>query len=109
MNYRTDILDLRTALEVLRNIPGQLIETEVEVNPDAELSGIYRYVGAGGTVMRPTHVNGPAMIFRKVKGHPDASVVIGLLASRERVGRMRDRILQWECVMRRIPIQGFLM
>ncbi len=30
----------------------------------AELAGVYRYVGAGGTVKRPTK-EGPAMIFRK--------------------------------------------
>ena len=47
MNHRTDILDLRTALNVLRETPGQLIETNVEVDPAAELSGVYRYVGAG--------------------------------------------------------------
>lgn len=88
MNHRTDILDLRTALEVLRGIPGQLVETDVPVDPEAELSGVYRYVGAGGTVMRPTQVDGPAMIFHSVKGHPDASVVIGLLASRARVGTL---------------------
>ena len=86
MNNRTDILDLRTALEVLKGEKGQLIETDEEVNPEAELSGVYRYVGAGGTVMRPTRVNGPAMIFHNILGHPNASVVIGLLASRERVG-----------------------
>lgn len=86
MNNRTDILDLRTSLEVLRKTNGQLVETDVEVNPEAELSGVYRHVGAGGTVKRPTKVNGPAMIFKNVKGHPGASVVIGLLASRERVG-----------------------
>lgn len=60
MNNRTDISDLRTALEVLRNTSGQLIETNVEVDPAAELSGVYRYVGVGGTVMRPTTVDGPA-------------------------------------------------
>ena len=86
MNNRTEILDLRTSLEVLRGIDGQIVETDVEVDPEAELSGVYRHVGAGGTVMRPTKVDGPAMIFKNVKGHPDASVVIGLLASRERVG-----------------------
>ena len=48
MNNRTDILDLRTALSVLRETPGQLVETNVEVDPAAELSGVYRYVGAGG-------------------------------------------------------------
>lgn len=69
MNHRTDILDLRTALVVLRQTPGQLVETDVEVDPEAELSGVYRYVGAGGTVMRPTKVDGPAMVFHNVKGH----------------------------------------
>ena len=44
MNHRTDILDLRTALVVLRQTPGQLVETDVEVDPEAELSGVYRYV-----------------------------------------------------------------
>lgn len=86
MNNRTDILSLRDALQVLKGVPGQLAETEVEVDPAAELSGVYRYVGAGGTVMRPTKVDGPAMVLHNVKGHPDASVAIGVLASRERVG-----------------------
>lgn len=80
--------DLRSALELLRSIPGQLVETSVEVDPAAELSGVYRYVGAGGTVKRPTKVDGPAMIFHNVKGHPDASVVIGVMASRERVAKL---------------------
>lgn len=88
MNYRTDILSLRDALEVLKEIPGQLVETDVEVNPAAELSGVYRYVGAGGTVKRPTKVDGPAMVFHNVKGHEDASVAIGVLASRERVATL---------------------
>lgn len=68
VNNRTEILDLRSALQVLKKIPEQLIETDVEVDPKAELSGVYRYLGAGGTVMRPTKVNGPAMIFHNVKG-----------------------------------------
>lgn len=38
MDHCTEILDLRTALEVLRAAPGQLIETNVEVDPAAELS-----------------------------------------------------------------------
>ena len=66
INTRTDILDLRTALEVLRSQPGQLIETTVEVDPAAELSGVYRYVGAGGTVKRPTTVDGPAMLLHNI-------------------------------------------
>lgn len=81
------INDLRSALEYLRTIPGQLVETNVEADPMAEISGIYRYVGARGTVKRPTQL-GPAMIFNNVKGHPDAKVAIGVLSSRERVGHL---------------------
>lgn len=88
MNCRTDIRSLRDALKVLRGTPGQLVETEVEVDPDAELSGVYRYIGAGGTVKRPTRIDGPAMVFHKIKGHSDASVAIGVLASRKRVAEL---------------------
>lgn len=83
----TKVTDLRSALELLKSVPGQLIETDERVDPHAELSGVYRHVGAGGTVQRPTRI-GPAMIFNKVKGHEDARVVIGVLASRKRVGLM---------------------
>ena len=76
------VRDLRSALALLERMPDQLIETDVEVDPMAELAGVYRYVGAGGTVKRPTK-EGPAMIFNHVKGHPDAKVAIGLLASRK--------------------------
>lgn len=81
--------DLRSALELLKGIDGQLIETDVEVDPMAELSGVYRHIGAGGTVSRPTK-EGPAMVFNNVKGHPGARVAIGLLASRRRVGYLLD-------------------
>lgn len=83
------VKDLRSALELLNDMEGQLVETDVEVDPMGELSGVYRYVGAGGTVQRPTQ-EGPAMIFNNIKGHPDARVVIGLLASRQRVGYLLD-------------------
>lgn len=82
------VRSLRDALELLRAQEGQLLETDVPVDPAAELSGVYRYIGAGGTVMRPTHVDGPAMLFHRVVGHPDASVCIGLLASRARVAML---------------------
>lgn len=80
-----EVIDLRSALELLESFPGQMVHTDVEVDPSAELAGVYRYVGAGGTVARPTKT-GPAMTFENVKGHPGAKVVIGLLASRKRVG-----------------------
>ena len=84
-----NINDLRSALELLQTIDEQYVETDVEVDPNAELSGVYRYVGAGGTVSRPTR-EGPAMVFNNVKGHPDARVAIGVLASRKRVGYLLD-------------------
>lgn len=86
---KNKVRDLRSALELLREMPGQLAETKVEVDPMAQLAGVYRHVGAGGTVMWPTK-EGPAMIFHNVKGHPGAQVAIGLLASRKRVAALLD-------------------
>ena len=85
MMLNNEVIDLRSALELLQSIDGQLVETNVEVDPMGELSGVYRHVGAGGTVMRPTQ-EVPAMIFNNIKGNPGARVAIGLLASRKRVG-----------------------
>jgi 4-hydroxy-3-polyprenylbenzoate decarboxylase len=89
------IHDLRSALVRLERAPGQLLRTRTEVDPNAELAGVYRYVGAGGTVARPTKI-GPAMLFENVKGFSEARVLAGLLASRERaallLGAPRDRI-----------------
>ncbi len=79
--------DLRSALELLGSLPGQLVTTDVEVDPEAELSGVYRYVGAAGTCMRPTR-KGPAMVFNKIKGYDDIRVAVGLLATRERIGKL---------------------
>lgn len=87
MNKNIKVNDLRSAIELLKTIPEQLIETNEEVDLHAELAGVYRYIGAGGTVQRPTKV-GPAMIFNKVKGYKDARVIIGLLASRKRVAQL---------------------
>ena len=83
------VRDLRSALELLRKMPGQLLETYKEAEPRAQISGIYRHVGAGGTVMRPTK-EGPAMLFHNIAGHKDAKVAIGVLASRQRVAALLD-------------------
>jgi 4-hydroxy-3-polyprenylbenzoate decarboxylase len=77
------VYDLRSALRLLEQTPGQLLRTETAVDPNAELAGVYRYVGAGGTVPRPTKT-GPAMLFENVKGYPGVRVLAGLLATRER-------------------------
>jgi UbiD family decarboxylase len=79
--------DLRSAIEFLKRFPGEYLETDREVDPNAELAGVYRYIGAGGTVMRPTRI-GPAMMFNTVKNFPGARVLVGLLASRRRVSHL---------------------
>ncbi|MDU1458955.1 MAG: UbiD family decarboxylase, partial [Klebsiella sp.] len=81
------VTDLRSTLAVLSHYDDELIYTDEPVDPIAELSGVYRYVGAHGTVQRPTRV-GPAMIFNKIKGYDDVKVLIGLLCSRKRVAHL---------------------
>lgn len=81
------VTDLRSALALLSQYDDELIYTDEPVDPIAELSGVYRYVGANGTVQRPTQI-GPAMIFNKIKGYDDMRVLIGLLSSRKRVARL---------------------
>lgn len=79
--------DLRKVLDEIKSIPGQYHETNKEIDPNADLAGVYRYIGAGGTVQRPTQ-EGPAIMFNNVKGFPDSRVLIGLQASRKRVGKI---------------------
>jgi 4-hydroxy-3-polyprenylbenzoate decarboxylase len=77
-----DIVDLRTALEFLATVPGQLVRTREPVGPAAELAGVYRLVGAGPPVAPPAPI-GPAMIFETVKGFCIAAAP-GILGSRLR-------------------------
>lgn len=79
------IVDLRSALDRLARHDKQLIQTGHPIDPIGELAGVYRRIGAGGTVERPTRV-GPAMIFTNVTGFPGWRVLVGLMASRKRVG-----------------------
>lgn len=88
----TGIADLRSALEFLASIPGQLVETRTPVDPFAELAGVYRHVGAGIPVAPPTRI-GPAMIFRSVKGY-DMPVVTGVLASRRRTALLLNSTVE---------------
>ncbi|MCD8330910.1 MAG: UbiD family decarboxylase [Oscillospiraceae bacterium] len=82
-----EISDLRTAIQELKTIPGQYRETDVEVDPICQLHGVYRYVGAGGTVAPPTR-EGPAVVFNHVKGYPGVRSLIGMFASWERVAAL---------------------
>jgi len=83
------VSDLRSALRLLDAVPGQLLRTDYPVDPNAELAGVYRHVGAGCPVEPPTRT-GPAMLFQNIKGHPGARVVTGIMASRERVALLLD-------------------
>lgn len=87
MSTQSEINDLRSALKFLADQPGQLVCTDVEVDPIAELSGVYRYVGSGGTTIRPTKL-GPSMLFNKIKGFENGRVNIGMLADRKRVAML---------------------
>ncbi len=78
-----NVTDLRTALELLETVPGELVSTSMEVDPEAELAAVYRKVGAGVPVQPPAPA-GPAMRFERVKGF-DVPVVAGVLGTRRRV------------------------
>lgn len=85
--FDVDIDDLRSAIEFLKEEENELVYTNTEVDPHGELAGIYRHIGAGGTVKRPTKI-GPAMMFNNVKNHNDSKVLIGLFSSRGRVAKL---------------------
>lgn len=82
-----EVHDLRSAIDFLKKYPGQVLETDEEVDPLGELSGVYRHIGAGGTIARPTKT-GPMMVFNAIKGHPGARVAIGVVGCRKRVGML---------------------
>lgn len=80
------VCDLRSAIDLLSNIPGELICTNTEVDSHSEIAGLYRYIGAGGTCKRPTNKHGPAVLFNKIKNYSNIRVAIGLMSNRKRVG-----------------------
>lgn len=47
------IHDLRSALTFLRDVPGQLLETDTEVDCNAEVSGVYRHVAPAAPSSAP--------------------------------------------------------
>lgn len=74
---------LRDAIACLSQYPDQIVKLNQTVTVKSEISGIYRHLGAGGTVMRPTK-SGPALLCTKIKDFPDMNVLIGV-NSRERM------------------------
>ena len=47
------VTDFRSAVELLETIPGQLVTTDVEVEPRAQLSGVVISVRAAPLCVRP--------------------------------------------------------
>ena len=79
-----EVTDLRTAIDLLSSIPGQLLKITEPVDPRGELAGIYKPIGAGTPTKPPTRT-GPAALFEKVTGYDDVQVITGVLANRGRV------------------------
>src|SRR5438552_8381501 len=71
-----DISSLRATLEWLR-ATNQLLETDVEVNPDLEITGIQKTLDGSYP-----------LLFNKVKGYPHARAVTNLFANTDVMNRM---------------------
>lgn len=63
---KKDVTSLRGALDWLR-ATGNLIETDKEVNPDLEITGLQKHFDGG-----------PCMLFNNVKGKPHARAITNL-------------------------------
>lgn len=76
MTNRMKIDDLRSAVHALTD-EGELLVTDVEVDPDLEVAGIQKRLEGS-----------KAVLFNNVKGYPDKRILINLFASGKRVARM---------------------
>jgi 4-hydroxy-3-polyprenylbenzoate decarboxylase len=71
-----DITSLRSALAWL-DAQGDVLTTDVEVNPDLEVTGVQKHFDGG-----------PVVLFNRVKGHPHARVITNLLADLDVIDRL---------------------
>src|SRR5712691_5605980 len=71
-----DVTSLRSALEFLKS-QGDLLETDVEVDPDLEVTGLQKHLDGG-----------PVLLFNKVKGKPHARVITNLFRDINVVDKM---------------------
>src|SRR5229473_857515 len=67
---------LRTALEWL-DAQGDVLETDVEVDPDLEITGVQKHLDGG-----------PVLLFNNVKGKPHARAITNLLADMNVVDKL---------------------
>ena len=63
---KKEVTRLRGALDWLRET-GNLIETDKEVNPDLEITGLQKHFDGG-----------PCILFNNVKGKPHARAITGM-------------------------------
>src|SRR5712691_8303115 len=79
-NEKKDITSLRSALEWLDS-QGDLLTTDVEVDPDLEITGVQKHLDGG-----------PVVLFNKVKGKPHVRAITNLLADMNVV----DKLFRYE-------------
>lgn len=79
--------DLRTAMKCLEH-QKEIVQLDSCIDVHNEIAGLYRYLGAGGAVMRPTKV-GPALLCTNLKDFPDRRILIGM-NSRRRLSKLLD-------------------
>src|SRR2546430_7065582 len=71
-----DVTSLRKALEFLQ-AQGDVLTTDVEVNPDLEITGLQKHLDGG-----------PVLLFNHVKGKPHARAITNLFADINVVDKM---------------------
>jgi 4-hydroxy-3-polyprenylbenzoate decarboxylase len=73
---KRDVTSLRKTLEFL-DAQGDVLTTDVEVNPDLEITGLQKHLDGG-----------PVLLFNRVKGKPHARAITNLFADINVVDRM---------------------
>src|SRR5437899_10528152 len=73
---KKDVTSLRSALEWL-DTQGDVMKTEVEVDPDLEITGVQKHLDGG-----------PVVLFNKVKGKPHVRAITNLLADMNVVDKL---------------------
>src|SRR5439155_651596 len=73
---KKDITSLRSALEWL-NTQGDVLTTDVEVDPDLEITGVQKHLDGG-----------PVVLFNQVKGKPHVRAITNLLADMNVVDKL---------------------
>src|SRR5215831_15298525 len=73
---KKDVTSLRSALAWLET-QGDVLVTDVEVDPDLEITGVQKHLDGG-----------PVVLFNKVKGKPHARAITNLLADMNVVDKL---------------------